>query len=411
MENRNREIKQMRDGKRKYLTAAVTALAVLLLSFAVHKIQTSFHAQKEQVKIGFVFDGDEATPYTANFIRAMDAVTMQFGDRVSMSVKNNVPYNEAEDVLRGLAQEHCDIIFTNSFGYSEAAKRMAGEYPDIEFCQATGNNANTAPVYANYHTFMGEICEGRYIAGKVAGRKLQELIDSGEVLQDEAWIGYVGAYPYAEVISGYTAFFLGVRAECSTARMRVRYTNTWTGYTLEKETAEALIAEGCVIISQHSDTIGPAVACENADADHPVFHVGYNQDMLDVAPTTSLIGTRIDWSPYICAAVEAVLSGRQIERVANGHVHGNDVGAGFAQGWVHMLELNRVIAAEGSAQMVEETIEAFCNESCDIFVGEYLGVNPENANDIYDLRGGYQENATSSAPTFSYVLKDVIVIE
>lgn len=401
----------MRDEKRKYVTAAVTAALFLLLSFAAQNIHTMFHAQKDQVKIGFVFDGDEATPYTANFIRAMDAVTMQFGDRVSMVVKNNVPYNEVEAVLRGLAQEQCDIIFTNSFGYSEAAKRMAGEYPDITFCQATGNNANTEPFYANYHTFMGEICEGRYVAGKVAGRKLQELIDSGAVSQDEAWIGYVGAYPYAEVISGYTAFFLGARTECETARMRVRYTNTWTGYTLEKETAEALIAEGCVVISQHSDTIGPAVACENADADHPVFHVGYNQDMLDVAPTTSLIGTRIDWSPYILAAVEAVCSGRQIERVVNGHVHGNDVGAGFAEGWVHMLELNHVIAAKGSAQMVEDTIAAFRSGSCDIFVGEYLGVNPDNASDVYDLRGGYQENAASSAPTFSYVLKDVILIE
>lgn len=193
--------------------------------------------------------------------------------------------------------------------------------------------------------------------------------------------------------------------------MRVKYTNTWTSYALEKKVAEELIQEGCVIISQHSDTIGPAVACENATMEYPVYHVGYNQDMIDIAPTTSLIGTRIDWSIYICAAIKAVLENQKIEDVVQGHIHGNDAGAGFEEGWVKMLELNRVIAANGSEEMIEEAIKTFQKEKGHVFVGDYIGINPEDASDTYDLNTEYHENANSSAPTFYYILKDVIIVE
>ncbi|MBR1741355.1 MAG: BMP family ABC transporter substrate-binding protein, partial [Lachnospiraceae bacterium] len=362
----------MSEKKRRYLAAFLAAVVTILLFLGGYLIQKSQTGGKDRIKIGFVFDGDGATPYTANFIRARDAVNLEYEKRVEIEEKNNVPYTEAEQVLEQLVKDGCDLIFTNSFGYGEIAKKVAKNHPEVQFCQATCNNANEAPVYENYHTFMGEIYEGRYIAGKVAGLKLNEMIASGEITEEEAVVGYVGAYPYAEVISGYTAFFLGVRSECSFARMRVRYTNAWTAYSLEKEMAEKMIEEGCVIISQHSDTIGPAVACENAETDHPVYHVGYNQDMIDVAPTTSLIGTRIDWSPYILAAVKAVLEGKRIEDVAEGHIHGNDAGAGFEKGWVQMLELNRVIAAEGSEQVIESTIRAFRKGRCEVFQGDYI---------------------------------------
>ncbi|MBR5741911.1 MAG: BMP family ABC transporter substrate-binding protein, partial [Firmicutes bacterium] len=267
----------------------------------------------------------------------------------------------------------------------ETAKAIAAEFPGVEFCQATCENANTEPVRANYHTFMGEIYEGRYVAGLVAGLKLQELIDSGEIAADEAWIGHVGAYPYAECISGFTSFFLGVRETCPTARMRVKYAYTWSDYMLERKFAKELIEEGCVIISQDSDTIGPAVECENAKADHPVFHVSYNQDMIDVAPTTSLTGTRFDWSPYICGAVGALLDEKRIEDVIPGNVHGNDIGAGFSKGWVKMLELNRAIAPAGSEELIRRTVREIEAGKIHVFKGNYVGVDPDDPNDVWDL--------------------------
>ena len=383
----------------------------IALFFAYYLLSSALARGRDSVTVGFVLDGDESTPYSANFIRACEALELQYGDRARVITRSNVPYEATEDVLRELCSLGCDIIFTNSYGYGEVAKAVAAEYPDIEFCEATCDNANSEPFVKNYHTFMGEIYQGRYVAGLVAGLKLQELIDAGEIMAEEAWIGYIGAYPYAEVISGYTAFFLGARQTCPTVRMRVRYTNTWTSYALEKEYAAELIDEGCVIISQHSDTVGPAAVCESAGADHPVFHVGYNQDMIDLAPTTSLIGTRIDWSPYVCGAVGAVLEERRIEDAISGHVHGNDIGGGFSEGWVKMLELNRAIAPAGSEELIEQTIRDIEAGKCHVFLGDYLGVNPDDPTDTWDLNEEYLENRDASAPSFYYILQDVIVVE
>ena len=179
----------------------------------------------------------------------------------------------------------------------------------------------------------------------------------------------------------------------------------------EKELAEKLIDEGCVIISQHSDTIGPAVSCENARADHPVFHVGYNQDMIDVAPTSSLIGTRINRTPYNTQAVKAVMNDQKIENVVMGNVHVMDVGAGFDKGWVEMLELNPAIAPNGAQEVIDRTIDDMALGNCHVFHGNYIGVNPDDPSDTWNLNVEYIENSSSSAPTFYYILQDVITIE
>ena len=388
----------------------VCAVCVALF-FGYHLISDALARGKDHARVGFVLIGDESTPYSANFIRAMEEMELEYGDQVEVLLKSNVPYEEAATVLRELCGQGCNIIFTNSYGYGETAKAIAAEFPDVQFCQATCDNANTEPVRANYHTFMGEIYQGRYVAGMIAGLKLQELIDDGEITPEEAWIGYVGTYPYAECISGYTAFFLGAREICPTARMRVKYTYTWTSYMLEKEYAAEFIEEGCVIIAQDSDTIGPAMECENAKTNHPVYHVGYNQDMIDVAPTASLIGTRFDWSPYIRGAVGAVLSDKRIEAVVSGNVHGNDIGAGFREGWVKMLELNRAIAPAGSEELIRRTVEEIVAGKCHVFKGNYVGVDPDNPSDVWDLNTEFPENRNASAPSFHYVLRDVIVIE
>ena len=364
----------------------VSCILCIILFLGYYALSNALERGKGHVSVGFVLIGDESTSYSENFIRAIEAMELQYGERVSVITRSNVPYEDAETVLRELCGLNCDIIFTNSFGYEETAKRMAAEYPNVEFCQATGDNANEEPVQKNYHTFMGEIYEGRYVTGLVAGLKLQELIDAGRLSPEDAWIGYVGAYPNAEVISGFTSLFLGARRTCPSVRMRVRYADSWSDYMLERQITRELIAEGCVIISQGSDTTGPAFECENTKADHPVYHVGYNQDMIGIAPTTSLIGTRFDWSPYICEAVGAVLSEKRIEDAVSGNVHGNDIGGGFREGWVKMLELNTAIAPEGSKELIQQIIDEIEAGKCRVFQGDYFGVNPDDPGDTWDLR-------------------------
>lgn len=394
------------------IVSVVTVIAMVLFSFFV-KAGTVRQQALRKIKVGFIYDGDVATPYTANFMRAEEALHIELGDAVETESFTNVRANDAEDFIRQLVNDGCQMVFTNSFGYSETAKKMATEFPNVTFCQATGVNANEDPVLPNYHTFMGEIYEGRYIAGIVAGMKLQDLIHDGSTKENEAVVGYVGAYPYAEVISGYTAFFLGVRSIVPTATMKVVYTYTWNDYHLEREYAKKLIDEGCVMISQHSDTIGPAVACEEAKTNgKTVYHVGYNQSMISVAPTTSLVSSRINWNPYIVGAVEALMAGEQIEESVPGHVHGNDIGAGFEKDWVQIMELNDAIASPHAESSIEKLIEDFKSKNPpQVFKGNYIGVNPEDPSDTIDLSQGYTENETTSAPQFYYVLQDVIEIE
>lgn len=396
--------------KRIYITTLVSAMLVIAVFAIGNRISESNRDDDKTVKVGFIYIGDASTPYTYNFICSQKALEAEFGEQVEIVVKDNVAEGTEEAPLRELAEGGCDIIFTTSYGYSETAKKMAAEYPEIQFCQATGSNANEPPFYDNYHTFMGHIYQGRYISGVVAGMKIQEMIEEGIISQEEALVGYVAAFPYAETISGYTAFILGVRSVVPSAEMIVDYTYSWSNYRLEKNMAKEMIDEGCVLISQHSDTIGPAVACEESIADRVVYHVGYNQSMIEVAPTTSLVSSKISWTPYIVSAVGAVLNDKKIEDYVDGQVNGNDIGAGIEEGWVQVLELNSTIVAEGTREKIEEVIKLFHDKNFVVFKGDYIGVDPFDPADTYDLSQGYIENENLSAPTFHYVLKDIIKV-
>lgn len=396
--------------KRVYGITILTAVTVILAVVGFCKL---FWQEDENrtIKAGFVYVGDASTAYTSNFMDAQEAVDNAFGDRVQTVAKYNVAEGAERQSLEELVEEGCDIIFATSYGYENVTKEFAQKYPEVQFCMATGDNANTEPVLDNYHTFMGAIYEGRYVSGVVAGMKLQELIENGTITEEQARIGYVGAYPYAEVISGYTAFLLGARSIVPEATMEVCYTNTWSNYRVEKKCAQDLIKDGCVIISQHSDTVGPAVACEQTDAAIPVYLVGYNQSMAELAPTTYLTGAKINWAPYMKQAVQAVLDQKRIEDVIVGNVNGQDIGAGFDEDWVQMLELNEVVAATGTKEKMTATIEQLKEKQLKVFQGDYIGVNPQDASDTYDLNKEYRENATSSAPTFYYILEDIIDIK
>ena len=212
----------MQDKKSIYLITTITSLLMIAIFVMVHFIAESTDKSRESVIVGFIYDGDESTPYTANLIKAQKAVELKYGDRVKVIVKSNVHSKDGgEQAMKELIAENCDLIFATSFDYGETAKRLAGENPEIQFCQASCMNANDEPVYENYHTFMGEIYEGRYASGVIAGMKLKEMIEKGTITKEQAKVGFVAAYPYAEVISGYTAFFLGVRSVVPEAVMEV----------------------------------------------------------------------------------------------------------------------------------------------------------------------------------------------
>ncbi len=397
--------------KRVRMVVVITAVALIAFYALINYIDVKDDNGNKTIVVGFVYDGDESAPYTYNFIKAANKLkAYDFNGNVEVIEKSNIPEEKGEEAMNELIAEGCDVIITTSYGYQITAKEMAKKNPNIQFCEATGDNANEDPL-PNYHTFMGEIYQGRYVTGIIAGMKLKEMIKDGVISKDQAKVGYIGAFPYPEVISGYTAFILGVRSVVPTATMDVYYTNTWTSYSLEKSYAEKLIDEGCVIISQHSDTIGPAVACEDA-SEHgkTVYHVGYNQSMTDVAPTTTLVSSRIDWSVYIVSAVEAVLAGDDIERHVGGNVHGNDICAGFDKGWVNILDINTHVAAKGTEEAVNEAIEALEKRQLTVFKGDYIGINPDDPEDKYDLNKGYIENENASAPSFHYILRDVVTV-
>lgn len=391
--------------------ALVSATVLFFLAFAVYTVYEKNCEQERTIKVGFLYDGDESNPYTENFMQAQQAIERKYGNRVQTVVKRNVAYGTEELQLEALITEGCEVIISNSYGYENTVKKMAAEYPEIQFCQATGDNANVEPVYDNYHTVMGEIYEGRYVSGIVAGLKLRELIDDGKITPKQAVIGYVAAYPYPEVISGYTAFILGVRSIVPEATMKVRYTNSWSSYNLEKDIAKKFIDEGCVLVSQHSDTVGPAVACEATEASKIIYHVGYSQDMKKLAPTTHLISCRINWEPCLDGIVSAMLQDKKIESVIKGTVRGNDISGGFSDGWVEMLNVNSQIAADGTDVKIRETINQIKKHKINVFEGDYIGINPNDPDDIYDLHIPYEENKERSAPSFHYILKDVVIVE
>ncbi|MCR4585814.1 MAG: BMP family ABC transporter substrate-binding protein [Lachnospiraceae bacterium] len=394
--------------KRIYITTVLTCLLIMsAMVFCFRMLNLS--GGKEHLKIGFIYDNDESTPYTYNFSLAKDAVELKYGDRVEILSRSNVLDNEMEEPLRELASQDCDIIFFN--GYSETVRELAPEYPGTQFCQTSYMDMSGQTVPVNYHSFKGEAYQGRYVSGIAAGMKMKEMIDEGIITEKNALAGFVAAFPTSEVISGYTAFILGVRSVVPTARLRVIYTHTWSSYAHEKTAARHLIDDGCVILSQHTDTIGPAIACEEASGNIPVYLVGWNQSMSEVAPGSSLVTARICWEPYVLGAVDALMSDKAIEDVVGGHIHGTDISAGFEKGWVEMFDLNEQVAAPGTGDAMNSAIEQFMRGNTDfVFKGNYVVIDPDDLSHTLDLRNGYAENAETSYPLFRYIIPDVITI-
>ena len=301
------------------------------------------NTETKKIKVGFITLHDENSTYDLNFINAAKEACQTLGlvENEDYFIKKNVPEGqECYNAAAELAEQGCNIIFADSFGHESFMIEAAKEFPNVQFCHSTGVRAHTEGL-SNYHNAFASIYEGRYLAGIAAGMKLNQMIAEGKITADKAKMGYVGAFTYAEVISGYTSFFLGARSVCPTATMEVTFTGSWYDETAEKEGAEKLIQNGCVLISQHADSMGAPTACEKAG----VPNVSYNGSTVSVGPNTYIISSRIDWAPYYVYAIQAAMDGKTIDADWTGTL---------ATKSVVLSDLNTNVAADGTRTVLDQ---------------------------------------------------------
>ena len=328
----------------KKITALLLALVMVfaLCACGGDDNKTEGGDADDALKVGFIFLHDENSTYDLNFMNAAKEACANLGLSEDQYIfKTNIDETqECYDAACELADAGCNIVFADSFGHEAFLMEAAKEFPEVQFCHATGTNAHTAGL-DNFHNAFASIYEGRYLAGIAAGMKLNEMIDAGEFTADEAKIGYVGAFTYAEVVSGYTSFFLGARSVCPTATMEVTFTGSWYDETAEKEGANKLIANSCKLISQHADSMGAPTACELAG----VPNVSYNGSTVDACPNTFIVSSRIDWAPYYEYVINAVKNGETIDADWTGTL---------ATGSVVLTDINEQAAAEGTAEAIAD---------------------------------------------------------
>ena len=318
------------------------------------------------LKVGFIFLHDENSTYDLNFMNGAKEACANLGlsdDQVIF--RTNIPEGqECYDAAAELADAGCNVIFADSFGHEDFMIQAAKEVPEVQFCHATGTKAHTEDL-ANYHNAFASIYEGRYLAGVAAGLKLNEMIANGEFTEDEAKIGYVGAFTYAEVVSGYTSFFLGARSVCPTATMEVTFTGSWYDETAEKEAANKLIGNGCKLISQHADSMGAPTACETAG----VPNVSYNGSTEAACPNTFIVSSRINWAPYYEYAITAVMNGETIDADWTGTL---------ATGSVVLTDINTAVAAEGTAEAIADATAKLESGELQVFDCSVFTVSGDN---------------------------------
>ena len=365
----------------------------------------------EGFKVGFITLHDENSTYDLNFINAAKEACETLG--VEYTLITNVPEGqECYDKAAELADAGCNIIFADSFGHEDYMIQAAKEFPNVQFCHSTGTKAHTEGL-SNYHNAFASIYEGRYLAGVAAGMKLNEMIENGEFTADEAKMGYVGAFTYAEVISGYTSFFLGARSVCPTVTMEVTFTGSWYDETAEKEGANKLIQNGCKLISQHADSFGAPTACETAG----VPNVSYNGSTASVGPNTYIISSRIDWAPYYIYAIKACMNGEAID---------TDWTGTLATGSVVLSELNEKVAAAGTQEALDQVkaeLEAGTRHVFDITtftvegkqLDSYMAdvdTDPDYTPDTEAIKDGYfAESSDRSAPYFNLYIDGITLLD
>ena len=366
------------------------------------------------IKVGLITLYDESSTYDLNFINAFKAACGTLGiPESSYFIRSNIPEGpECYDTAVELAGLGCAYIFADSFGHEDYIIQAAREFPEVQFCHGSGTRAHTEGL-SNYHNAFASIYEGRYLAGVAAGLKLKEMIDGGEITADQAKIGYVGAYTYAEVISGYTSFFLGVRSIVPETTMEVTFTGSWYDETAEKEGADSLINNGCVLISQHADSIGAPAACEAAG----VPNVSYNGSMVASCPNTFIVSSRINWTPYFMMSITAAASGEPIPADWTGTLQ---------NGSVALTAVNVRAAAADTEEKLTEVIAALTSGKIRVFdtntftvggkrLDSYqadVDTDPYYAPDTEVISGGYfHESEYRSAPYFDLRIDGITLLD
>ena len=372
-------------------------------------------ATAAKVKVGFITLHDENSTYDKNFIDAAKEACANLGlvENEDYFIKTNVGETEqCAEVAADLVDAGCNIIFADSFGHEPYMIEVAKANPEVQFCHSTGTRAHTEGL-ANYHNAFASIYEGRYLAGIAAGLKLNAMIEAGDIKAEEAKMGYVGAFTYAEVVSGYTSFYLGAKSVCPTVTMDVTFTGSWYDETLEKEGAEKLIQGGCKLISQHADSLGAPTACENAG----VPNVSYNGSTQAACPNTYIVSSRINWAPYYEYAIKAVMNGTAIDADWTGTLATNSV---------VLTDLNTTVAAEGTAEAIAAATEKLEKGEVHVFDCSTFTVKGEaltsymadvNTDDAYTpdtevVHDGYfSESEFRSAPYFDLQIDGINLLD
>ncbi|MBQ6466108.1 MAG: BMP family ABC transporter substrate-binding protein [Oscillospiraceae bacterium] len=368
-----------------------------------------------KIKVGFIFLHDETSTYDLNFMTAAREACEGLGmvEGTDFIIKTNIPEGqECYDAALELVDAGCNIIFADSFGHESFLIQAAKECPEVQFCHATGTQAHSAGL-ANYHNAFATIFEGRYLGGVAAGLKLNQMIEEGKITADQAKIGYIGAYPYAEVKSGYTSFFLGARSVCPSATMEVTFTNSWYDPTLEKEGAIKLINNGCVLISEHADSMGAPTECEA----NGVPFVFYNGSAAADCPNTFIVASRINWVAFLQV---------MIGRVAKGEILNGDWTGNLETGSVELTALNENVAAPGTAEKLEEVKKGLIDGSIKVFDTKTFTVDGKEVTsyfaDVNDLgtftpdtevilNGEFAESFYRSAPYFDIDIDGITIID
>ena len=356
--------------------------------------------------------GDSST-YDKNFIEAFKAACANKGiDEANYSIVTDIPEGvECYEQAANFADDGYNLVFADSFGHESYMMQAAEEFPEVRFCHATGVMAHTAEL-SNFSDAFASIYEGRYLAGVAAGLKLVELYgdEEGKVADEDCKIGYVGAWPYAEVISGYTSFYLGVKSVVENVTMEVRYTNSWYDETAEKTTALALIDAGCKLISQHADSMGAPTACEERN----IPNVSYNGSTAEACPNTFIIASRINWTPYFEYAIDCAINGKDIEAdwtgtIATGSVVLTDLGPAAAPGTAEKLEEVKAALVAGSLHVFGTDTFTVNGEALTEYLADVDGDFVGETNVIHD--GYFDESGEGfrSAPYFDIIIDGITV--
>ncbi len=399
------------------VVALVAALAVGLVACNDGNNGESLQAiAKEDIKIGLICLHDANSTYDANFINAMYEAVDNLGlnKDTQLVIKTGIPESEqCYNTAVELVEQGCNIIFADSFGHEDHIIRAAEEYPAVRFFHATGTKAHTENL-ANFHNAFASIYEGRYLAGVAAGMKLVALYgdENGAVSNENAKIGYVGAYPYAEVKSGYTSFFLGVRSIVANATMEVKFTSSWYDEPTEKDVALQLIERGAKLISQHADSMGAPTACKEKN----IPNVTYNISTESQCSGTYVIGSRINWAPYYEYIVKCAIENKAV---------GADWTGTLQTGSVEVLEIGAA-AAEGTAEKLAEVKAKLNNGEIKVFDTNNFTVNGQKLTsyqaDVDDAgdyvaeteaiaNGEFVESYYRSAPYFDADIDGITILK